>query len=201
MLLGWPTILVASWSAGYKATYKRCRWECNSFTRNDTSIDEVMNLLESKKKKKNPEFFLQLSVFCFLWYYVLYLKRMCHMQRPATSVIRDKGLLCSMMNFLFFSLLFVAIQNTPIILNNWKLNNWNILLQELIRCNFIVYWFFFTFVAFMKYATAYLNQVLEKVKPLLRGNGGPIIMVQVMNLHFCDNEHYYATYAISNVIF
>jgi len=53
----------------------------------------------------------------------------------------------------------------------------------------------------MKYATAYLNQVLEKVKPLLRGNGGPIIMVQVMNLHFCDNEYYYVTYAVLGVIF
>lgn len=42
----------------------------------------------------------------------------------------------------------------------------------------------------MKYATSYLNQVLEKVKPLLRGNGGPIIMVQVMNLHFCDKYYY-----------
>ncbi|GAB1867156.1 Beta-galactosidase [Camponotus japonicus] len=47
--------------------------------------------------------------------------------------------------------------------------------------------------AFMKYATAYLNQVLEKVKPLLRGNGGPIIMVQIENeygsYNACDTEY------------
>ncbi|EZA59457.1 hypothetical protein DMN91_010918 [Ooceraea biroi] len=46
---------------------------------------------------------------------------------------------------------------------------------------------------FMKYATLYLNQVLEKVKPLLRGNGGPIIMVQVENeygsYNACDTEY------------
>lgn len=47
--------------------------------------------------------------------------------------------------------------------------------------------------AFMKYATSYLNQVLEKVKPLLRGNGGPIIMVQIENeygsYNACDTEY------------
>lgn len=46
---------------------------------------------------------------------------------------------------------------------------------------------------FMRYATSYLNQVLEKVKPLLRGNGGPIIMVQVENeygsYNACDTEY------------
>lgn len=31
----------------------------------------------------------------------------------------------------------------------------------------------------MHYAEIYLNEVLERVKPYLRGNGGPIIMVQV----------------------
>ncbi|XP_050453889.1 beta-galactosidase isoform X2 [Cataglyphis hispanica] len=47
--------------------------------------------------------------------------------------------------------------------------------------------------AFMKYATTYLNQVLEKVQPLLRGNGGPIIMVQIENeygsYNACDTEY------------
>ncbi|XP_029157571.1 beta-galactosidase-like [Nylanderia fulva] len=47
--------------------------------------------------------------------------------------------------------------------------------------------------AFMRYATSYLNQVLEKVKPLLRGNGGPIIMVQIENeygsYNACDTEY------------
>ncbi|XP_029678912.1 beta-galactosidase [Formica exsecta] len=47
--------------------------------------------------------------------------------------------------------------------------------------------------AFMKYATRYLNQVLEKVQPLLRGNGGPIIMVQIENeygsYNACDTEY------------
>ncbi|XP_012223400.1 beta-galactosidase [Linepithema humile] len=48
-------------------------------------------------------------------------------------------------------------------------------------------------VAFMKHATSYLNQVLEKIKPLLRGNGGPIIMVQVENEYgsykACDTDY------------
>lgn len=34
---------------------------------------------------------------------------------------------------------------------------------------------------YMGYVEVYLNTVLEKVKPYLRGNGGPIIMVQVEN--------------------
>lgn len=46
---------------------------------------------------------------------------------------------------------------------------------------------------FMRYSTLYLNQVLEKVKPLLRGNGGPIIMVQIENeygsYNACDTEY------------
>ncbi|XP_011706917.1 PREDICTED: beta-galactosidase, partial [Wasmannia auropunctata] len=52
---------------------------------------------------------------------------------------------------------------------------------------------FTIFTDFMRYATSYLNQVLEKVKPLLRGNGGPIIMVQVENeygsYNACDTEY------------
>ncbi|XP_070158102.1 beta-galactosidase isoform X1 [Polyergus mexicanus] len=47
--------------------------------------------------------------------------------------------------------------------------------------------------AFMKYATTYLNQVLEKVQSLLRGNGGPIIMIQIENeygsYNACDTEY------------
>ncbi|XP_003707178.2 beta-galactosidase [Megachile rotundata] len=34
---------------------------------------------------------------------------------------------------------------------------------------------------YMQYVEVYLNEVLERVKPYLRGNGGPIIMVQVEN--------------------
>ncbi|KAJ8674534.1 hypothetical protein QAD02_005796 [Eretmocerus hayati] len=34
---------------------------------------------------------------------------------------------------------------------------------------------------YLKYAEEYLKQVLTRVQPLLRGNGGPIIMVQVEN--------------------
>lgn len=34
---------------------------------------------------------------------------------------------------------------------------------------------------YMRYVEIYLNTVLDKVKPYLRGNGGPIIMVQVEN--------------------
>lgn len=50
----------------------------------------------------------------------------------------------------------------------------------------------------MRYATLYLNQVLEKVKPLLRGNGGPIIMVQVTFTYETKKYHYdYVTYATS----
>ncbi|XP_011704982.1 PREDICTED: beta-galactosidase-like, partial [Wasmannia auropunctata] len=45
----------------------------------------------------------------------------------------------------------------------------------------------------MRYVSSYLNQVLEKVKTLLRGNGGPIIMVQVENeygfYNACDTEY------------
>ncbi|XP_070521041.1 beta-galactosidase [Cardiocondyla obscurior] len=46
---------------------------------------------------------------------------------------------------------------------------------------------------FVTYASLYLNQVLDKVRPLLRGNGGPIIMVQVENeygsYNACDTEY------------
>ncbi|XP_014204077.1 beta-galactosidase-1-like protein [Copidosoma floridanum] len=46
---------------------------------------------------------------------------------------------------------------------------------------------------YLKYAEDYLNQVLTRVKPLLRGNGGPIIMVQVENEYgsfkACDKKY------------
>lgn len=46
---------------------------------------------------------------------------------------------------------------------------------------------------FVRYATSYLNQLLDKVTPLLRGNGGPIIMVQIENeygsYNACDTEY------------
>ncbi|XP_077279071.1 beta-galactosidase-like isoform X2 [Temnothorax americanus] len=46
---------------------------------------------------------------------------------------------------------------------------------------------------FVRYATLYLNQVLDKVEPLLRGNGGPVIMVQIENeygsYNACDTEY------------
>ncbi|XP_014473975.1 PREDICTED: beta-galactosidase isoform X2 [Dinoponera quadriceps] len=46
---------------------------------------------------------------------------------------------------------------------------------------------------FMANATSYLTQLLDKVKPFLRGNGGPIIMVQVENeygsFNACDTEY------------
>ncbi|XP_031784798.1 beta-galactosidase-like isoform X2 [Nasonia vitripennis] len=46
---------------------------------------------------------------------------------------------------------------------------------------------------YLEYAEEYLNQVLTRVKPLLRGNGGPIIMVQVENeygsFHACDKDY------------
>lgn len=46
---------------------------------------------------------------------------------------------------------------------------------------------------YMEYVTVYLNEVLERVKPYLRGNGGPIIMVQVENeygsYNACDTEY------------
>ncbi|XP_058801911.1 uncharacterized protein LOC131670377 [Phymastichus coffea] len=46
---------------------------------------------------------------------------------------------------------------------------------------------------YLQYAEEYLNQVLTRVTPLLRGNGGPIIMVQVENEYgsfdACD-KHY-----------
>lgn len=32
---------------------------------------------------------------------------------------------------------------------------------------------------YMMYVEKYLDQILTKIKPYLRGNGGPIIMVQV----------------------
>lgn len=36
----------------------------------------------------------------------------------------------------------------------------------------------------MKYVEIYLNEILDKVQPYLRGNGGPIIMVQVRKRYF-----------------
>ena len=45
---------------------------------------------------------------------------------------------------------------------------------------------------YMHYAEIYLNEVLERVKPYLRGNGGPIIMVQVENEYgsfACDTQY------------
>ncbi|KAK0180096.1 hypothetical protein PV327_005773 [Microctonus hyperodae] len=43
---------------------------------------------------------------------------------------------------------------------------------------------------YMRYVEIYLNELLTRIKPLLRGNGGPIIMVQVENeygsFHACD---------------
>ncbi|XP_033201569.2 beta-galactosidase [Bombus vancouverensis nearcticus] len=45
---------------------------------------------------------------------------------------------------------------------------------------------------YMKYVEIYLNEVLDKVQPYLRGNGGPIIMVQVENeygSYACDTEY------------
>ncbi|XP_012059534.1 PREDICTED: beta-galactosidase [Atta cephalotes] len=46
---------------------------------------------------------------------------------------------------------------------------------------------------FVRYATLYLNEVLNKIRPLLRGNGGPIIMVQIENeygsYYACDTEY------------
>ncbi|XP_034945619.1 beta-galactosidase-like [Chelonus insularis] len=48
-------------------------------------------------------------------------------------------------------------------------------------------------VRYMRYVEIYLNEVLTKVKHLLRGNGGPIIMVQIENeygsFHACDNAY------------
>ncbi|XP_003399681.2 beta-galactosidase [Bombus terrestris] len=45
---------------------------------------------------------------------------------------------------------------------------------------------------YMKYVEIYLNEILDKVQPYLRGNGGPIIMVQVENeygSYACDREY------------
>lgn len=46
---------------------------------------------------------------------------------------------------------------------------------------------------FVRYATLFLNEVLNKVQPLLRGNGGPVIMVQIENeygsYYACDTEY------------
>lgn len=46
---------------------------------------------------------------------------------------------------------------------------------------------------FVRYATLYLNEILSKIRPLLRGNGGPIIMVQIENeygsYYACDIEY------------
>lgn len=45
----------------------------------------------------------------------------------------------------------------------------------------------------MGYVERYLNALMERVTPLLRGNGGPIIMVQVENeygsFHACDVDY------------
>lgn len=46
---------------------------------------------------------------------------------------------------------------------------------------------------YLSYVEEYLNTLLEQVKPLLRGNGGPVIMVQVENeygsFHACDTAY------------
>ncbi|KAG7208473.1 hypothetical protein KM043_014699 [Ampulex compressa] len=46
---------------------------------------------------------------------------------------------------------------------------------------------------YMEYSEIYLNEVLERVKPYLRGNGGPVIMVQVENEYgsykACDTDY------------
>lgn len=46
---------------------------------------------------------------------------------------------------------------------------------------------------YLNYAENYLNTLMEQVKPLLRGNGGPVIMVQVENeygsFHACDTAY------------
>ncbi|XP_031837922.1 beta-galactosidase [Nomia melanderi] len=45
---------------------------------------------------------------------------------------------------------------------------------------------------YMNYVQIYLNEVFKRVEPLLRGNGGPIIMVQVENeygSYGCDYEY------------
>ena len=41
---------------------------------------------------------------------------------------------------------------------------------------------------YMRYAEEYLNQVMNRVQPYLRGNGGPIIMVQVILIPFYDDH-------------
>ncbi|XP_078050628.1 beta-galactosidase [Augochlora pura] len=45
---------------------------------------------------------------------------------------------------------------------------------------------------YMKYVERYLNELFRRVEPLLRGNGGPIIMVQVENeygSYACDHDY------------
>ncbi|XP_076378653.1 beta-galactosidase [Megalopta genalis] len=45
---------------------------------------------------------------------------------------------------------------------------------------------------YMRYVEIYLNEVFNRVEPLLRGNGGPIIMVQVENeygSYACDHDY------------
>ncbi|XP_076241131.1 beta-galactosidase [Calliopsis andreniformis] len=46
---------------------------------------------------------------------------------------------------------------------------------------------------YIHYVEIYMNEVLERVKPYLRGNGGPIIMVQIENeygsYYACDREY------------
>lgn len=37
---------------------------------------------------------------------------------------------------------------------------------------------------YMRYVEIYFNQLFKKIKHLLRGNGGPIIMVQVLQTTF-----------------
>jgi hypothetical protein len=61
----------------------------------------------------------------------------------------------------------------------WELK-WHILYYYNWRIQLYYLVIFFISTDFVKYATLYLNQVLDKVTPLLRGNGGPIIMVQVI---------------------
>ncbi|XP_011494081.1 PREDICTED: beta-galactosidase-like [Ceratosolen solmsi marchali] len=53
---------------------------------------------------------------------------------------------------------------------------------------------------YLFYAEKYLDEILTKIKPYLRGNGGPIIMVQIENEygHFitCDDEYKSTLYNI-----
>lgn len=44
---------------------------------------------------------------------------------------------------------------------------------------------------YMFYAKSFINEILTKTKPLLRANGGPIIMVQVSLKNKDDSSHKY----------